>query len=377
MIKRFAGILLCQLLILSLFGCTSQSGGYTGTVDGISFSLSDLGEQAVIHTGLQQQFIAEIKEDPAGNAFVYYAQGGEELSRPMPVTLTWTAKAEQKIEGYTVNISKNADMTNPVYTQQTEQTTLDVYNLEVGKTYYWTVTANLSDNQVTSGTACFTTDGQAPRNLYVDGITNVRDLGGWKTENGGHVKQGMIYRCGRLNESDVAQLNVEITEDGICAFRDRLGMKTEIDLRMDAEAANIIQSPMGTDVNYIRIPMNFAGDIIQDNREQIIAFFAVLAEEENYPLCIHCNIGTDRTGLLCFFVNALLGVSETELVMDYTFSNLGEIGSGRGAEQILEVYLPMVNEMDGKTLSEKTWNYLNQLGVAASNLDAVISIMGE
>ncbi len=367
-------VLLCIALLFTVTGCAKQSSGYSDTVAGVCFSLSDLGTEVNIHTQMQKQMIAETIEDVASNSFLYYAQGQEEQSRPMPVTLTWTA---EPADSYTVTVSKNENMSNAVFIQVTAENALDIYNLEVGATYYWTVTAHTAEKQITSGTAFFTTDSQAPRNLYIDGITNVRDLGGWKTADGGSVKQGMIYRCGRLNESSVVEMNIEITNSGIHAFKDVLGVKTELDIRGDEEAANITQSPMGKDVNYIRIPMGFEGDIIQNNAKQIKQVFAALGGENNYPVCIHCNIGTDRTGLLCFLVNALLGVSETDLVLDYTFSNFGNIGGGRGAEQILDVYLPVLQTAQGDSLSEKTYNFLLDIGVAKEDLDAVISIMKE
>ncbi len=372
--KKAFAIFLCVVFLLSLTGCTGKSSGYSGMVAGVRFALSDLGAEVSIHTPLQEQMIAEIYEAPADNSFLYYVQGAEELSSPLPVTLTWTA---EPAESYVVAISKNKNMTDAVFAQATTDNAMEIYNLEIGMTYYWTVTACTGDQQVVSDTASFTIDSYGPRNLYIDGITNVRDVGGWKTADGGSVKQGMIYRCGRLNESSIAEMNIEITDSGIHAFKDVLGVKTELDIRGDEEAANITQSPMGKDVNYIRIPMGFEGDIIQSNAEQIKQVFAVLGQEENYPLCIHCNIGTDRTGLLCFLVNALLGVSETDLVLDYTFSNFGNIGGGRGAEQILDVYLPVLQAVQGDSLSKKTYNFLLDLGVEKTDLNAVISIMKE
>ena len=42
-------------------------------------------------------------------------------------------------------------------------------------------------------------------------------------------------------------------------------------------------------------------------------------------LLLHCSIGTDRTGVICFLINALLGVSEEDLYKDYLFSMFGMI----------------------------------------------------
>ena len=83
-------------------------------------------------------------------------------------------------------------MTNPqVYTQK--RTSLYVYNLKIATTYYWSVSAG----DVVSDVSSFSTADCQPRNIYCDGVTNMRDLGGWKTTDGKRVKQGLLYRSGQ------------------------------------------------------------------------------------------------------------------------------------------------------------------------------------
>ena len=122
----------------------------------------------------------------------------------------------------------------------------------------------------------------------------------------------MIYRCGRLNESDTDTVNIEITDSGRQTMLDLLGIRTEIDVRMAAtkETGGITASPLADSVAYINCPMEWDGKIFADNQAQILKIFSVLADENSYPLIIHCNIGTDRTGMLSFLINALLGVPE-------------------------------------------------------------------
>ena len=45
--------------------------------------------------------------------------------------------------------------------------------------------------------------------------------------------------------------------------------------------------------------------------------FAIFGNKDNYPIVMHCSIGTDRTGMLAFLINSLLGVSEEDLYKDY------------------------------------------------------------
>ena len=41
---------------------------------------------------------------------------------------------------------------------------------------------------------------------------------------------------------------------------------------------------------------------------------AAIADENRYPVYIHCTGGADRTGTLAFLINALLGVGEDDLI---------------------------------------------------------------
>ena len=188
----------------------------------------------------------------------------------------------------------------------------------------------------------------------------------------------MIYRSGRLNTSESETLAIEITESGIAMMRDTLGIKTEIDLRRvdNNEIGALTSSPLGESVSYVSAPMDWSVDnMILDNIDEIKHVFSVLADEDNYPIVYHCNIGTDRTGMFAFLVHALLGVSEEDLYRDYLFSNFGLIGGTRGYLNLRRTHLRTVEKYEGETLSEKTRNCLVTLGVPAEHLDAVVRIM--
>ena len=180
------------------------------------------------------------------------------------------------------------------------------YNLFIGRTYYWTVSALDDEGDTsTSAVATFKTAAQAPRNLYVDSVTNVRDLGGWKTEDGGRVRQGLLYRGARLN--DDFSTDATVSAAGIKTLCEELGIKTELDLRQTQAVSNRNESggrttsPLGAGVSYLAYPMEYK-DLITDARniQRVREVFALLADESNYPIYFHCSIGTDRTGLIAW-----------------------------------------------------------------------------
>ncbi len=127
----------------------------------------------------------------------------EQLARdaghwPQPVDFAWGAAGCDAAD-YALHVSRQSDFSSGV-TVSTRETFASVYNLRIHCTYYWKVTAALADGRtVTSPVQTFQTADEPPRLLRIDGLPNVRDLGGRKTADGKRVKQEMILRCTELN----------------------------------------------------------------------------------------------------------------------------------------------------------------------------------
>ena len=384
----FLSAVLCLSLIPTLLSGCGETQAVSETAASVSeeslrengivvpvFSFEAPGEYS-IHTEAQTAYLFGDYRQIAD-----YADGTAEKSRPEAVVLTWSVNRESRkfIRNYHVLISESPDFAEPIDIMTREER-VSVYNLKIGTRYYWTVTAYTSEESYTSQTQEFFVENVPPRNLSVDGVTNVRDLGGWETEDGGRVRQGLIYRCGKMSENYSGK--DRITKAGKKTMLDDLKMRSEIDLRSASEGSkgmesgNLTESPLGGAVNYFLTPISYHADI-DPEAEHIREIFEILADEENYPVCFHCSIGTDRTGKLAFLINALLGVREEYLYTDYLFSNFGKIGSSRAVSDISSTYVQTVQRCPGDTLSEKTYYYLEQLGIPAEHLDALITIMKE
>lgn len=371
--KKTVSVLLSIIMIISLLaGCsgdekkTSTARSSTNTVISAVYPVD---ETVVQHTKKQDSYL-----NKPLSFIPLYATGKKEKSRPDPVEFSWQYNGGEDTE-YILKLSENENMENSVaYTSESES--ISVYNLKLGTTYYWTVETG---NEV-SDVSTFTTDSTPPRNLYVDGITNVRDLGGWECEDGTKTKQGLIFRCGRLNESSAQTPIIEITEAGKKTMLEDLGIKTEIDIRKtsDGETGAITSSPLGDSVTYYSCPMDWQGNTFLDNKEELLKVFEILSKEESYPLIFHCNIGTDRTGMIAYLVNALLGVPEESLYRDFLYSNFGNIGGTRALKNVKKSgYYAAVQAAEGDSLSEKTYNCLVDFGVPKEQLDSIISILSE
>ena len=176
------------------------------------------------------------------------------------------------------------------------------------------------------------TENETVRYVDIEGVSNVRDMGGWKTQNGKEVRYGMIYRGGAFSN---------LTENGKNALR-YLKVKSEIDLRGTDNGG---QTECAWDKNliYLQTPITCYSYIIPEFKRYSAALgrtrsydtqtkyslnwlFGLLSKEENYPVYFHCSMGADRTGTIAFLINGLLGVSFADLTKDFeitTFSRYG------------------------------------------------------
>ena len=311
--------------------------------------------------------------------------GNMSESAPKPVKLSFKASSGKK---FNINLydSPECNEDSLITTYEVKDKSFDFYNTEQGKSYYWTASYKNS----VSGVNSFTTQKQyGPRNLYIEGVENVRDLGGWDRT----IKQGLIYRSGRFNEDKADPVNVTISENGINELNNHLKIKTEIDLRRTStnEVGSLTnKSVLGDNVKYIQLPMAYGGNNIltfqgqlpnddyeYDNPAMIKEFFEILEKEENYPIVFHCSIGKDRTGCLAYLVEGLLGFDQETMYRDYMFTNFANAGMCKTTD-LSDKYAADLDDYHGDTLQEKVYNYLHEIvDVTNETLDSVIDILSE
>lgn len=403
MTKRFqknrrlfcACLLLLALLILSLVSCgtTTEEETTAPAADATDGTTAEATEQPAppapefvctiqpvgltspvsTYTELQKSYLAA-----APKSATSYAEGKAELSRPVPITLQWTVDfeaGETELRYFVVRVWTKTDKSDAQeFIVGRSGRAFQFQNALIGQKYFWNVTAVGADGQtVASAQRVFRTEDRAFRLIRVDRITNVRDLGGKATEDGGRIRQGLMYRGAELHKEGTTVL---VSDEGIRDLR-QLGIKCELDFRTETEAGVRATSVIGNSVYYKFQTLSGSKDFTSSEcRSSLKKIFAILAKESNYPIYLHCMVGTDRTGLVCWLVNGLCGVSEDDLWRDYLFSNFGAIGDPRKPSKIQNNYVDKLAAATGATYAEKVYNYLkNTVGIPASDLDAVIRIM--
>ncbi len=190
------------------------------------------------------------------------------------------------------------------------------------------------------------------RILPIHGMYNFRDMGGYPTIDGKHVKWNLLYRGDHLNN---------LKPEGQ-SYLNRINLRSIIDLRGDNEIIEYPNLGVNKDTKqYVFSPAGivaiFAGSLQNNEKDmknesfldkakellkkdknaainamidQQIQFvhnktsrnaFAqmlhIVASEDNSPSFIHCKGGKDRTGFAALLILGLLGVDAEYIKYDY------------------------------------------------------------
>jgi len=368
-------IILISLIVL-VFVVINCISSQSSQIDGCFSNITNFNSPVEIHTTLQKEFLSYTGKydemDPS-----LYPDGKQLLSDSLPVNVYWNYEPpkNKNVLNYGVTYGQDSNLSDG-YTIKTTNQTASIVNPYLGVNYF-RITAQLSDKSTEqSDIHSFIVDETCPRNLAIEGMTNCRDIGGINLEDGGKIKQGLIYRTSGYHYD----YNTSPTDAGITEMLQHLKFKTEVNV---ADSSEHVLNLHGTTVK--NLYMDFRGNsthVFSRNAESVKNFFNLLTDTSNYPLFFHCRIGTDRTGLIAILLNGLLGTPMNNIYQDFLFSNFGNIQEKRyigekAKNDNIEVYLKEINSIAGKTFKNKVYNTLLAIGVSSSTLDKVISNLTE
>ncbi len=285
--------------------------------------------------------------------------------------ISW--KSNSQATGYTVLLSTSEDYSNgKIYQVPAENCSVAVNNLLKAQTYYVKV---IEDGTSMTVEASFTTTDLGPRVMTVDGVYNVRDMGGYLTASGKTTQQGLVYRGGALSPS-ADYPNVQITESGIATMAEEMGIRTEIDFRNSSEALGVTESCIpNAELIYCTLGGYDSGMI--NYAESYKKTFQLLARPESYPIYYHCTGGADRTGTVSYLLGALLGVDEADLIRDYEFTSFSLYGerNSKTTKYAFQALCSLVDSYEGDSLAEKAESYLKSIGVTEDEIFNIRAIM--
>lgn len=310
---------------------------------------------------------------------------------PEEVPVSFKSKIYEPDVSYRVALSLNGDLSeseyftgNNDYPGQSDgaEGCIFISNLMVGKKYYYRIEATTkSEKTYYSLTGSFTTDATPARWISLSGsISNTRDTGGWQTESGQIVKQGLIYRGGRIQETNGVSVISEEVADYIV---DKLAIKTDVDLRGVYGDMVTATKSIGGKINFLSVPIYAYEDALTNNTTavNIKRIFDTMSKQSNYPLYIHCSAGADRTGTLVFIINGLLGVSYENLLRDFELTSFSDQTIRYRDDDMLAVYNAINKygtDRGAANFSESCEKWLCEyVGVSSENIAAVKNILLE
>ena len=268
--------------------------------------------------------------------------------RPVNNTLTW--KSNVKANSFDIAISLNAELTEAVY--EAKGLTEPQYTMSnpfANTHYYWQVTAHAKNEDIKSTIFDFYS-GDYKRTVDMPTISNTRDVGGF-TGKYGTMKQGLIYRSGRIDD---------VTDACNDALRE-LDIQTDLDLRKNGEGRT---NPAHLNNYYLRTLQSYTVDFREEYRPATIETVRVFTNPDNYPVIFHCAVGRDRTGTLAIILQALAGASREYIIHDYYTSMWSVTGAYQKSLEDLNYTIlnDTLNTIEsfGDSLSEGAENFLKQ-----------------
>ncbi|RGB23731.1 tyrosine phosphatase family-domain-containing protein [Rhizophagus diaphanus] len=183
------------------------------------------------------------------------------------------------------------------------------------------------------------------RYIFIDGVKNFRDLGGYQCDLGSREENGIqnfirerfIFRSGNL---------LSITDDGITTLR-KLNVQKIFDLRSNPEVNKLgikniegmtrVHAPVFNEDDYRpealfeRWKLYTRGTegysqaymvILEEGKRAYHKIFKHILEYPTQPFVVHCTAGKDRTGIFAMLLLKLLGVNDDIISREYELTHV-------------------------------------------------------
>lgn len=356
-------------------GSSHVSGGITVTDSTLQIEVPFFDGDVVLANSAVEAYMSSDSSVSAVSVYKNYVALGN-LDKGKPVKISYDVNGVPEgcsVKSAELYISEKSDFSNSsVYYLSADETSADVYNLKTATDYFYRISLSFSNGTSTSVNGSFRT-ADSPRMLNVDGACNMRDIGGWKTLDGKVIKQGMLYRSAEIDGA--VEAKYKVSSEGINTLLTVFGIRTDMDLRHSSDNPNGTDA-LGTGVEHIyySAPM-YSEAFTASGKASIRRVFADLADKSNYPVLLHCTHGMDRTGIVCYLLEALLGVSEEDLMKEYQLSAFYH-GSLWSLNEMNE-FIGQLKSYEGSTIQKKAESYLLSAGVTPAEIASIREIFLE
>lgn len=177
------------------------------------------------------------------------------------------------------------------------------------------------------------------RTLRLPGAVNLRDFGGYETEDGRQVRRRRLYRSGSLTRLSPAAQQAFVEDlrvHTICDLR-RPDEREEEPTPFPPDRPRRVEIPidpgsaiaMRSEFTRRQVPVEeriafmvaINEELARHHREDYARMFEALLDIEDGGFLLHCAAGKDRTGFGCALILHALGVDEQVVLEDYLLTN--------------------------------------------------------
>jgi protein-tyrosine phosphatase len=168
------------------------------------------------------------------------------------------------------------------------------------------------------------------RYILLDGLYNIRDLGGYQRRGGG------VTAAGRILRADSMHSLTDYDKEKLLG----MGLRSIIDLRSqkeieqapnvfaDSDKVQYFHIPLLKGIQSIQLPIDTSPELLSDLYIRIIdncqkelkKVFSTIADHDEGMLIFHCAAGKDRTGVIAALLLDAVDVLEENIIRDYSLS---------------------------------------------------------
>ena len=342
----------------------ANTGKGNPNIDYFDFNIkkvNDIVEETIspnndIHTNIQYSYINDDVEN-----IEKYANGVNELSKPKGIKIEFD---DLDSDNYILQYADNLEFNNYITIKDIKVKEYYVQNLMLGQKLFYRVGKNEND-VLNNPIKNLNVNSIGPRNINIDGVSNVRDIGGYKStlvENG-KIKQGLYYRGANVNN---------VTEIGKKEMI-RLRIKQEIDLRDSYQCLGPYIN--GIEYNAISIPSGTESTRFENFNDEYKKIFSLIEKANEKPIYLHCTAGADRTGICSFVLLTVCGAEYNDIARDYLFTNFSTQGSRiNNYESEFKQWWSKLDSFDGLTKADKAKSWLISKGITSNQVENIRTI---
>lgn len=240
---------------------------------------------------------------------------------PTSAKVTWSGNGASK-----VRVSTSPSFDGKVLEVSASSKSADIYNLIPGVVYFYKVVKS-DGTSIKEGSLIPVGPMRMIRFPHTSSsypsISNVRDLGGWRAGDK-TIRYGKLFRGAAIDNITSSGYS-----DDLDLFLNTLGIGLAVDLRgHEGSSGTPVELTFDSDkcswANYpiyklLGVATGETSEIYRACLKRIIYHL----RDNGKPVYFYCKAGADRTGTVAFLIEALLGVSESDLAKDFELTTFG------------------------------------------------------